>query len=156
MRGVMESAPRIHQGDTVTIGSMFACLDERGSASVTDIVPVNAKGLEVTGWAVRPNPYWRPGPPSSAHSEGQIGVAPTTLAMLRFPAGRVVETTCGKHGEGVELAVQVRNTTSGEAGASGWVVRYTSDGKDKSLTFALTIKLCNAQGWSRSCKALRV
>lgn len=156
MHSVVEGAPRIHQGDTVTIGSMFGCLDETGSVSVTDIVPIDDTGLEVTGWAVRPNPYWKPGPPNPAHVEGQIGVEPTTLAMLRFPASRVVDAACGKNGEGVEFAVQVRKTTSGEAGASGWIVTYTSDGKGKSLSFPLAVKLCNTKAWSKSCEALRI
>ena len=58
MSQVTEGEPRVHQGDTVSIGSMFACLDKAGTVTVTNISPINATGMKVTGWAVRPNPFW--------------------------------------------------------------------------------------------------
>lgn len=154
---VTESAPRIHRGDTVTIGSMFGCLDKSGSVTVTDISPVGGTGLEVTGWAVRPNPFWKPTPSGPPLADGQmIGVARTTLARLQFPTSRVVDVQCGSNGEGFEFAVEVQKTTNGEAGASGWVVTYTSGGDTKKLGFSLAIRLCNEEGWAKSCQALKV
>jgi hypothetical protein len=152
---VTEGAARIHQGDTVTISSMFGCLSKSGSVTVTDIAPVNETGMKVTGWAVRPNPSWKapdPAPPVG----GQIGVARTTLAKLLCPDSRVLDVTCGKNGEGYEFAVQVQKTTSGEAGASGWVVTYTSDGKTRKLGYSIAVRLCNENSAeAEACTALR-
>jgi len=153
---VTEGAARVHQGDTVTIGSMFGCLNKSGSVTVTDIAPVHGTGMKVTGWAVRPNPSWKapdPDPPVG----GQIGVARTTLAKLLFPNSRVLHATCGKNGEGYEFAVQVKKTTSGEAGASGWVVTYASDGQTKRLGYPIAVRLCNEESAdAKACTALKV
>jgi hypothetical protein len=155
-QSVTEGAARIHQGDTVTIGSLFGCLDKSGSVAVTDIAPVNATGMKVTGWAMRPNPFWRAPDPATPVG-GQIGVERMTLAKLRFPTGNVVDARCGKSGEGYEFAVQVRKTTSGEAGASGWVVTYVSDGHTKKFGFTLAVRLCNeATADAPTCEALKV
>jgi hypothetical protein len=154
---VLEGAARVHQGDTVTIGSMFACLNQPGSVTITDIAPVHPNGLEVTGWAVRPNPFWKPAPANPAHVTGQIGVARAPLSELAFPSSRVVDATCGKNGEGFEFAVQVKKTTNGEAGASGWVATYKSDGKTKKFGFLLSVQLCNEKSSdSKKCNALKV
>jgi hypothetical protein len=153
---VTEGAARIQRGDTVTIGSMFGCLDKAGSVTVTDIAPVNDTGIKVTAWAVRPNPFWKapdPAPPVG----GQIGVARTSLARLRFPTSKVVDAKCGNDGEGYEFAVQVLKTTSGPAGASGWVVTYTSEGKTRKFGFTLAVRLCSQKvSWSKQCRALKV
>ena len=155
---VTEGMPGIHRGDTVTIGSMFSCLDEPGSVTVTDISPVAATGLTVTGWAIRPNPYWKR-PPSTRPGDDamMIGVARRTLAKLQFPTSRVVDVQCGKNGEGFEFAVEVQKTTDGPAGASGWVVTYTSDGDTKQIEFPLAVRLCREdKAWAKSCEALKV
>lgn len=57
----------------MTIGSMFACLDKPGSVTVTGIRPVNAIGLRVTGFAIRPNPFWK-APAVEPPVGGQIGI----------------------------------------------------------------------------------
>jgi hypothetical protein len=156
MNKVTEGAARIHRGDTVTIGSMFGCLDRKGSVTVTDIAAVNSTGLKVTGWAVRPNPFWK-APDPAAPVGGQIGVERMTLTTLRFPTGKVLDATCGKDGKGYEFAVQVLKTTSGPAGASGWLVTYISDGQTKKLAFPLAVRLCSEKvSWSRQCTALKV
>jgi hypothetical protein len=67
----LEGTARVHQGDTVTIGSMFACLDKPGSVTITNIAPVGGVGLKVTGWGIRPNPFWKepsPAPPIGVRS----------------------------------------------------------------------------------------
>lgn len=68
-----------------------------------------------------------------------------------------MDAQCGKHGEGYEFAVQVKKTTTGEAGASGWVVTYRSDGKTKKFGFTLTVRLCNEK-WAdaKACRDLKV
>ena len=158
LHGVTEGAARVHQGDTVTIGSMFGCLDKSGSVTITDIAPVNGTGMKVTGWAVRPNPFWKkpdPAPPVG----GQIGVARMPLAKLLFPTSPVVDAQCkdpDKDGIGYEFAVQVQKTTSGEAGASGWVVTYTSDGKTKRVGYPIAVRLCNEDADAKRCMALKV
>jgi hypothetical protein len=86
-----------------------------------------------------------------------IGVARTPLARLRFPASRVVDVECGRNGEGFEFAVEVQKTIDGAAGASGWVVTYTSEGDTKQIEFPLAVRLCDEdKAWSRSCQALQV
>src|SRR3954447_2186079 len=136
MASVTEGAARVHQGDTVTIGSMFACLDTSGSVKVLKVEPVAPVGLKVTGWAIRPNPFWegRPPPANPAHIRGQIGTARTTLARLAFPSSRTIDADaqCGKQGRGYEFAVQVEKTTAGEAGAHAWTATYRSGGETKT------------------------
>jgi hypothetical protein len=156
---VVEGAARVHQGDIVTIGSMFACLDKKGSVTITGIAPVHGTGIKVTGWAVRPNPFWKepdPAPPVG----GQIGVARVSLASLLFPTSKVIDAQCknpAKDGIGYEFAVQVQKTTTGEAGASGWVVTYTSDGNTKSLAYPFAVRLCNEKkAWAKPCRALKI
>ena len=156
---VTEGAARIHRGDTVTIGSMFACLDKSGEVAITGIAPVNGTGMRVTGWAIRPWVSWKkpdPAPPIG----GQIGVARMSLATLLFPTSKVVDAQCqnpAKDGIGYELAVQVQKTTNGEAGASGWVVTYTSEGKTKRIGYPIAVRLCNEKSAdARACRALRV
>jgi hypothetical protein len=159
LHAVTEGAARVHEGDTVTIGSMFGCLDRSGTVTITDIAPVNGTGMKVTGWAVRPNPFWKkpdPAPPVG----GQIAVARRTLAKLLFPTSTVVDAQCKDpaiDGIGYEFAVEVQKTTSGEAGASGWVVTYTSDGKIKRLGYPIAVRLCNENDAdAKRCMALKV
>lgn len=152
---VTQGVPRIQRGDTVTIGSMFSCLDQPGSVTVTDISPVGATGMRVTGWALRPNPY-RQRPPSTRPGDDvtMIGVARRTLTRLQFPTSRVVDVQCGENGEGFELAVEVQKTTHGAAGASGWLVTYTSDGEPEQIEFPLAVRLCRQdKAWAKSCQA---
>jgi hypothetical protein len=155
----LEGAAGIHRGDTVTIGSMFACLDKKGSVTVTGIAPVNGTGMKVTGWAIRPNPFWKkpdPAPPVG----GQIGVERMTLAKLLFPTSKVVDAQCknpARDGIGYEFAVQVRKTSNGEAGASGWVVTYTSGGKVKRVGYPIAVRLCNEKSAdAKACRNLKV
>lgn len=154
--GVTEGTARVHKGDTVTIGAMVGCLTKSGSVTITDIAPVNPVGLKVTGWAMRPNIYWKkpdPAPPIG----GQIMTPHTTLAHLRFPTGRVVDVQCGKKGEGYEFAVQVRKTTNGPAGASGWIITYRTGDETRRFGFMLKVKLCTEEvSWSKQCNKLKV
>jgi hypothetical protein len=60
------------------------------------------------------------------------------------------QTPRRKQGEGHEFAVQVLKTTSGEAGASGWVVIHESRGTTKELGFTLAVRLCHEdKAWSK-------
>jgi hypothetical protein len=155
---VVEGTARIHQGDTVTIGSMFGCLDRSGSITIENIEPVHATGLQVTGWALRPNPFWKhPSSPNPAGIGGQIGVAKARLSRLGFTTDNHIDVKCGKHGEGYELAVQVEKTTAGEAGASGWVVTYKTGDETKLFGFPIAVRLCNEDtSWTKKCRALKV
>jgi hypothetical protein len=157
---VGEGQPRVHFGDTVTIGSMVACLDRAGTVTVTDMTAVNPIGLKVTGWGLRPNPFWQgapPSPPNLTNIGGQITVVHATLSRLGFTADHHIDATCGKRGEGYEFAVQVQKTTAGEAGASGWVVTYKTGDETRKLGFALAVVLCNEKvSWSKRCNALKV
>lgn len=151
---VVEGAPRIHQGDTVTIGGMFACLDESGSVTVKTITAVNPTGLQVTEFGIRPNPSWKRSPTTGM---GQLGVSRKTLSELQFPTSRVVDVKCGKNGEGVEFGLEVRKITRGEAGLSAIRVTYTSGGETKTFTFPLAVRLCNEEvAWAKRCRALEV
>ena len=155
-----EDQPRVHLGDTVTIGSMFGCLDRAGTVTITDIAAVDPVGLEVTGWGLRPNPFWEgapPSPPNLAGIGGQITVVHKTLSRLGFTADYPIHAKCGDHGEGYEFAVQVEKTTAGEAGASSWVVTYKTGDETRKLGFPLAVKLCNEKvSWSTKCNALKV
>ena len=155
---VTQGTARIHQGDTVTIGSMFGCLNKPGAITIDTIEPVHAVGLRVTGWGLRPNPLWKfPGSPDPSDVGGQLGIERTPLRRIGFNAGHVLEVPCGHHGEGYELAVQVEKTTTGEAGASGWMVTYRTEGKTKTFVFPIAVKLCNEKvSWSKKCRALEV
>jgi hypothetical protein len=153
----IQGAARVHDGDTVTIGSMVGCLNKSGSITVDNITPVHPTGLTVTGWAIRPNPFWKAPPPNPAHIGGQIIVARAPLSRLAFPSGHQVNVQCGKNGQGFEFAVQVRKTITGPAGASGWVVTYTSDGKTKKFGFPIAVRLCDQNtAASKACTALKV
>jgi len=159
LHGVLEGAATVHRGDTVTVGSMFACLDKKGSVTVTGIAPINGTGMKVTGWAIRPNPFWKkpdPAPPVG----GQVGVARMNLTRLLFPTSKVADTECknpAKDGIGYEFAVQVQKTTNGEAGASGWEVTYNSDGKTKRVVYPIAVVLCNENSAdAKACRDLRV
>lgn len=157
-RVVTKVAARIHRGDTVSIGSMLGCLNKPGSITFEKVDAVHAIGLRVTGWGLRPNPLWDfPGSPDPSDVGGQLGIEKTPLRSLGFMADHVIVVPCGKHGDGYELAVQVLKTTTGEAGASGWVVTYRTEGKTKTFVFPLAVKLCNEKvSWSKQCSALKV
>ena len=157
-RVVTKVAVRIHHGDTVSIGSMVVCLNKPGSITIEKVQAVHAIGLRVTGWGLRPNPLWKfPGSPDPSDVGGQLGIERTPLRRIGFNAGDVLEVPCGKHGEGYELAVQVGKTTTGEAGASGWMVTYRTEGKTKTFVFPIAVKLCNEKvSWSKKCRALEV
>lgn len=133
----------VHQGDTVTIGSMVTCLDESGSVTVDDVTAVAPVGAEVTGWAIRPNPVWKPSPTTdSALVDGPW--SRKTLTALQFPTSHVVDVTCDeKTGRAVEFAVEMKKTTSAEAGVHAFRVTYTSDGNTMTYTFPLAARLCN-------------
>lgn len=151
---VTEGAARIHQGDTVTIGGMYACLDESGSVTIDDVAAVGEIGLEQTGWAIRPNPSWQPSPTTG---RGQLGISRNTLAKLQFPVSRTANVKCGSLGQGYEFGVEVRKTTSGEAGLSEFKVTYTSGGDARTFVFHFAIKLCNEKvAWARPCRKLKV
>jgi hypothetical protein len=148
MGTVTEGAARVHQGDTVSIGSMVACLNKSGSVKVLSIAPVHPVGLKVTGWTIRPN------------NGGQIGTARASLSELGIPHIRTVgpRAKCVDNtGQGEEFIVQVVKTTTGEAGAHAWKAIYVSDGQTKTFTWTLTVKLCN-ENWadSKACTALKV
>lgn len=157
---VSEGQPRVHLGDTVTIGSMFGCLDRAGTVTVTDIAAVDPIGLRVTGWGLRPNPFWEgapPSPPNLTNIGGQITVVHEPLSRLGFTADYPVDAKCGDHGEGYEFAVQVEKTTAGEAGASGWVVTYKTGDETRKFGFALAVVLCNERDTrAKKCDALKV
>jgi hypothetical protein len=148
MGSVLEGAARVHQGDTISIGSMFACLNRSGSVKVLNIAPVHPVGLRVTGWTIRPN------------SGSQIGTARESLAELGIPHGRTMGPSAkcvDNTGQGDEFIVQVVKTTTGEAGSHAWKATYISDGQTKTFTWTLTVKLCN-ENWAdaKACTALKV
>ena len=153
--GVSEGAARIHQGDTVTIGGMMACLSETGWVKVDSVTAGSATGLQVTGFGIRPNPAWISSPTTG---RGELGVSRHALAQLKFPTSRVVNTRCEKgSAKAVEFGVEVRKTTSGEAGVSSFRFTYTSGGDTKTLTFPFAVRLCNEdKAWAKKCKALKV
>lgn len=151
---VVEGAARVHQGDTVTIGGLFACLNRSGSVTVDSITAIKPTGLQVTGWGIRPNPSWIHSPTTGM---GQLGVSRHTLAQLQFPATHQVTAKCGTLGQGVEFGLEVRKTTSAEAGLSKIRVTYTSGGSTKVLTYAHGVRLCNEQtAAAKTCRALKV
>jgi hypothetical protein len=154
---VTEGAARVHEGDTVTIGSLMACLNKPGSVTITNVEPLHPTGIEVTGWALRPNPFWKKAPHNPANIGGQIGVARAPLSQLAFPASRKIDTKCGDKGEAYEIAVQVKKVTSGEAGASGWIATYDSGGKTRKIGFTVAVKLCNEDSAdAKPCQDLKV
>jgi hypothetical protein len=122
------------------------------------VEPVHAIGLRVTDWGLRPNPFWEfPNSRDSLDAGGELGIEKTSLRRIGFMAGVVLETPCGKHGDGYELGVQVEKTTTGEAGASGWVVTYRTEGETKTFVFPIAVRLCNEKvSWSKQCEALKV
>jgi hypothetical protein len=154
MGGVLEGGARIHQGDTVTIGGLFACLDKSGSVKVDNITAIHATGLQVTGWGIRPNPSWKESPTTG---RGQLGISRHTLASLQFSASQSVDTVCGPDGQGVEFGMEVQKTTSGEAGLSAIRITYTSGGDAKTFVFPHAVKLCNEDSArAKPCRALKV
>jgi len=148
MGAVTEGAARVHKGDTLTIGSMFACLSKAGSVKVLKMAPVDPVGLRVTGWAIRPN------------SGSDTGTPRATLKDLGFPHGdRIGPNAICKpgSGHGVEFAVQVEKTTSREAGARAWRATYESGGQTKTFTWTLAVRLCNENSAdAKPCIALKV
>ena len=157
-RAVTEVAAGIHRGDTVSIGSMVGCLNKPGSITIEKVDAVHAIGLRVTGWGLRPNPFWEfRSSPAPSDVGRQLRIEKTPLRRLGFFAPHVLVQPCGKHGAGYELAVQVEKTTRGEAGASGWAVTYTTEGKTKTFVFPIAVRLCNEKvAWAKQCRALKV
>lgn len=134
---------KVHQGDTVTVGSMFTCLTKSGSVTIESVEPVKPTGLKATGWAIRPNPSW-PGHESPTTGRGQVSIQRKPLSALQFSSSHTTDLECDDDtGKGVEIAVQLKKITSGEATASGFRVTYTSDGDTKSVLYPLGARLCN-------------
>jgi hypothetical protein len=147
--GATEGAARVHQGDTVSIGQLVACLNKPGTVRVLSMSAVDPVGLKVTGWGLRQN------------TGNQIAVGRGDLAFLGVPTDvhKIGPASTCKKGtpQATEFVVQVTKTTRGEAGATAWRVTYVSDGQTKTFTWPLTVVLCNeTSSDSKKCDALKL
>ena len=146
----LNGLPSVSAKSHVLVGSMFLCLTKPGRAVITSIRPVGATGrIEVTGFAVRPNPLLRGGQ--------MIGSAYGTLRSNGLSSGRTIDTPCGpaNSGHGYELVIELAMPTGTEAAASAFQIDYTVVGRPGTLVFPLGTVLCSAPSMSdQPCKRL--
>ena len=130
----------MHRNDVLSIGmESTLCLDKSGAVQLTAVTPVNAAGLRVTGFGLRPNQNWKP---TQATPGDFLGVEPGPLRRLGF-TGKTVDATCNRRtAAGYELAVRVEKTVTGPAQAAGWQVTYISGGHAENVVVPLGINLC--------------
>jgi hypothetical protein len=144
--------PRVHLGDRMSIGTEGTiCLDRPGTVELTGVTPVRPQGLRVTGFAVRPNQYWKP--TGGVHEF--LGEQRAPLRKLGF-ASRTVDAACDrKTGAGYELAFRVLKTGPGEAAAAGLTLTYTADGHTGTLAIPFAVRLCPEKSASaKACNSL--
>jgi hypothetical protein len=136
------AVPRAHLGDRWTIGmESTICLDKPGKVEISSVTPVRPRGLRVTGFAVRPNQNWKP---TQGVRGAFLGEGRGPLQQFGFTS-RTVDVACQRNTpRGYELAVRLLKTTSGPAGASGWVVSYRASGRTGSLGIPFGLLLCPA------------
>ncbi|WP_092624588.1 hypothetical protein [Jiangella sp. DSM 45060] len=138
-RGIYDTRP-----DTpYTFHEMTLCLNEPGSAVVTDVAPIEpAGGFEVLGFSVLPveGPF-----------VGHLGEPTQRMADAGYPADgpMVVDDVCpdeqsGEGGTVFTLAVEVAHTDPAAGSASGFLVTYESGGETLTVVKPFGISLCAA------------
>jgi len=150
----VEGFPRIHQGDTVSIGLQVLCLNKTGSITIKSVTADNASGMQLTGWAMRPNPFWKP---PKIPLGGLLSLRKAPLDQLGYTQRKTIDEKCAKNGEGYEIAIQAVKTTDGPAGASSFTVTYDTDGHTKHYTVNLAVFLCTENtSSSKACHTLKL
>jgi hypothetical protein len=134
---------RAHLGDRWSIGmeSTF-CLNRPGKVELSSVTPVQARGLRVIGFGVRPNQNWKP---TQVVPGAFLGEVRAPLQRFGF-SSRTVDLACEDNTpKGYELAIRVLKTTPGPAVASGWIVSFHGSGRTGTLEIPLGLLLCPAK-----------
>ncbi|MEP6813947.1 MAG: hypothetical protein ABI873_00175 [Marmoricola sp.] len=143
----------VASGQTVSIGSMPLCLSRAGRVRVTAVRPVDPVGpLRVTGFAVRPNPYWL------GHESGgtMLGDKIGPLTANGFGHSHIVDVACGKGdtGAGYELGLQLWRPGRAPVAASGFRVEYESAGHRARVILPNGVVLCPREAGAPECERI--
>lgn len=138
-----EEVPRVSVGAPITTEGFMVCLDAPGSAELTAVVPVGASGLEVTDFAVRPNPYTRGGELADMY-----GSLP---AKYFVPGHRTVDRPCGKPGDSTDIGIEVVRTGDAVGRATSFRIEYRSGTSSRHLDLPYELVLCPTTSKSPSC-----
>ena len=118
--------------NTFVVGSMPVCPDG-GPVTVTGVSTYGGDDIEVTGYALRRNPFLT--------QENMIGEAHGTLEDngLERAEDLVLDDECGKTGTGdiYELLVELKAADTDQA-AEGYVVAWGED-RDLEVPYGLTV-----------------
>ncbi|SEF13990.1 hypothetical protein [Jiangella alba] len=138
-RGIYDTRP----GLPYAFDEMTLCLDEPGSAVVTDVSPIEPiGGFEVLGFSVLPveGPY-----------VGHLGEPTQRMAEAGYPTRgpMVVDDACpdeqsGEGGTVFTLGIEVAYTDAEAGSASGFLVTYESGGEVFTVVKPFGISLCAA------------
>lgn len=131
--GWVELQQPARPGEPMVHGSYVVCLDRPGNVKVTS-VGFASGDIDVTGWALRPNP----GPLGKEYAGDWGG---ETLASRDIANTDVLTAECDEKASGYEVVMQLRAGKVSTQG-KGVLVRYTSDGSEGSLTIPDRVVLC--------------
>ena len=116
-----------------SFGGMALCVAKGDSVTVSEVSPVNAKGLTVTAFAIREHV-----------GNDYFGNASQPLTEVGFdPASVKASAQCADQ-RLVELGIQIRRgQTTGSA--ESFLVTYISDGRERTVMIPFGMTLCEAR-----------
>lgn len=150
-RGIFDTRP----GQPYAFEEMTLCLDEPGSAVVTEVAPIEpAGGFEVLRFAVLPIG-------ERVHTN-QLEEPVDRLAAAGYPVDgpMVVDDVCpddqtGEGGTVFTLGVEVTYSASVAGTTSGFLVTYESGGETLTVVRPFGVSLCTApqqEPWPPECE----
>ncbi|PZF86478.1 hypothetical protein [Jiangella anatolica] len=139
-RGIFDTRP----GQPYAFEEMTLCLDEPGSAVITDVAPIEpAGGFEVLDFSVQP--------PNQGDSRNYLAEPTERLAAGGYPADgpMVVDGVCpddrtGEGGTAFNLGIEVAYSAPDAGTARGFRVTYESGGESLTVVRPFAISLCTA------------
>ncbi len=122
--------PRTIAEHDYSFGAMALCLASGDSVTVSEVNPVNAKGLSVTAFAIREHV-----------GTDYFGYASQPLREVGFdPASVKVSAQCADQRR-VELGIQIRRGQA-TGSAESFMVTYISDGRERTVMVPFGMTLC--------------
>jgi hypothetical protein len=124
--------PDIVAGRPYSLGGWIMCLDRPGTVTIERIDLLRPSGgIVLQTFSSRPQ-----GP-------DMIGNAEESLTAIGFPARNPdVTTACEQDGPLTELGLQYGKSGDASAHAEGIRLTYTSAGRQRTVDFALDVRLC--------------
>ncbi len=124
---VTEGTSWIH-GTATTV-----CLDRPGSIEVSSVTPTDGN-INVTGWALRPNP--------ALQGRYFVGTRVGTLAENHIRNVTPLTQQCDAEGHSYEVVLQLLGAAETTT-TSGWTIHYASaDGPDRELSIREGVTMC--------------